>query len=273
MCVHASRVTPIALSIAGSDPSGGAGIQADLKTFHAHGVFGMGVVSLLTVQNTQGVRRVELVEPALLEQQIGALLDDTPPHAIKTGALGGAAQVNAIADALSGSRAPLVIDPVCVSKTGAILLDAAGRAALVQRLCPIACLLTPNLAEAGLLLGRSLRDPDDLGEAARALLAFGVPAVLLKGGHRAGAPIDLLCSEGQLLELHGPRIETPHTHGVGCALAAAIAARLARGTPLAEACALAKRWLTHALETAPGVGSGQGTLNHWAALPEASRGE
>src|SRR4051794_18085209 len=144
MCVHASRVTPIALSIAGSDPSGGAGVQADLKTFHAHGVFGMGVLSLLTVQNTQGVRRVERVDPGLLAQQIRALLEDVPPHAIKTGALGGAEQVHAIADALSASRAPLVIDPVCVSKTGAILLDDAGRGALVQRLCPVATLLTPN---------------------------------------------------------------------------------------------------------------------------------
>jgi hydroxymethylpyrimidine/phosphomethylpyrimidine kinase len=270
MCVHASWVTPIALSIAGSDPSGGAGVQADLKTFHAHGVFGMGVISLLTVQNTYGVRRVELVDPALIAQQIDALLQDAPPHAIKTGALGGEAQVNAIADALEACRVPLVIDPVCVSKTGAILLDAEGRAALVQRLCPRASLLTPNLAEASLLLGRPIRDPDDLGEAARALLALGVPAVLLKGGHRAGAPIDLLCEQGQLRELHAPRIETPHTHGVGCALAAAIAARLARGTPLTEACALAKQWLTRALETAPGVGGGQGSLNHWAPLPDAA---
>ena len=257
----------IALSVAGSDPSGGAGIQADLKTFHAHGVFGMAAVSLLTVQNTHGVRRVQPIAPDLLAEQIVALFEDAAPHAIKTGALGGAAQVEAVAGALRGRALPLVVDPVCVSKTGAALLDEAGRAALLARLCPLATLLTPNLDEASLLLGRSLRDPDDLEQAARALLAFGSRAVLLKGGHRRGEPIDVLCDAGEVTLLRGRRIATPHTHGVGCTLSAAIAARLALGHALREGCELAKEWVTRALETAPGIGGGQGALNHRAPVP------
>jgi hydroxymethylpyrimidine/phosphomethylpyrimidine kinase len=265
--VHAWRVSSIALSIAGSDPSGGAGIQADLKTFHAHGVFGMAAVSLLTVQNTHGVRRVQPIAPELLSEQIVALFEDVAPHAIKTGALGGAAQVEAVAAALAGRGVPLVVDPVCVSKTGAALLDEAGRAALLAKLCPIATVITPNLAEAELLLGRKLGDPEDLEEAARALLGFGSRAVLLKGGHRRGDPIDVLCDSGELLLLHGPRVETRHTHGVGCTLSAAVAARLALGHSLREACELAKQWVTAALASAPGIGGGQGALNHGAPLP------
>lgn len=156
----------------------------------------------------------------------------------------------------------MVVDPVCVSKTGAALLDAAGRAALLARLCPLATLLTPNLDEAAVLLGRSLRDPEDVEEAARALLGFGSRAVLLKGGHRRGEPIDVLCDAGQVTLLRGRRVDTPHTHGVGCTLSAAIAARLALGHALLEACELAKEWVTRALETAPGIGGGQGSLNH-----------
>jgi hydroxymethylpyrimidine/phosphomethylpyrimidine kinase len=262
-------VSSISLSIAGSDPSGGAGIQADLKTFHAHGVFGMAAISLLTVQNTHGVRRVQPIAPELLSEQIVALFDDAAPHAIKTGALGGAAQVEAVAEALRGRGRglPLVVDPVCVSKTGAALLDEAGRAALVARLCPLATVITPNLDEAALLLGRPLRDPDDVEDAARELLRFGSRAVLLKGGHRRGDPIDVLCDAGGVALLNGRRIATRHTHGVGCTLSAAIAARLALGHPLREACELAKEWVTRALETAPGIGAGQGPLNHRAPLP------
>jgi len=150
--VHAAWMTPCALSIAGSDPSGGAGIQADLKTFHTHRVFGMAVVSLLTVQNTRGVRRVERVAPELVAEQICALLDDVAPAAIKTGAIGGAAQVEAVAAVLAQQPGiPLVVDPVCVSKTGAELLDESGRAALMRLLLPRAALITPQLGRSAAL--------------------------------------------------------------------------------------------------------------------------
>lgn len=263
-------MTAIALSIAGSDPSGGAGIQADLKTFHSHRVFGMAALSLLTVQNTWGVRRVELVSPDLLAEQIAAVLEDEPPGAIKTGALGGVDQVRAVAAAFAARpELPLVIDPVCLSKTQAQLLDAAGRAALLELLLPRAVLITPNLAEAALLLGREIADePRALAEAGRAFLALGARAVLLKGGHRRGDPVDVLCTDGASLELHAPRIATRHTHGVGCSLSAAIAARLALGHGLEDACALAKRWISSALASAPGIGGGQGPLDHFAALPD-----
>ncbi|MEY4578797.1 MAG: hypothetical protein RL701_3500 [Pseudomonadota bacterium] len=264
----------IALSIAGSDPSGGAGLQADLKSFHTHRVFGMGVVSLLTVQNTLGVRRVERMPPDLISEQIAAVFEDAPPQAIKTGALGGVEQVEAVAAALSRGPAelalPVVVDPVCLSKTRAELLDAAGRAALMRLLLPRATLLTPNLDEARLLLDRALEKPRDIADAARAFIDLGARAVLIKGGHREGEPIDVLCTRDGLLELHGERVATQHTHGVGCSLSAAIAARLALGHALEDACALAKAWVTSGLISAPGIGRGQGAMNHWATLPDGA---
>jgi len=266
-----SVTAAIALSIAGSDPSGGAGLQADLKTFHAHHVFGMGVVSLLTVQNTLGVQRVAPVPPELVAEQLRALFADAPPQAIKTGALGTAAQIDAVAEVLSEDPArieiPLVIDPVCVSKTGAVLLDADGRRQLLSRLVPRAALITPNLDEAALLLGRAALRAEQIADAGRAFVDLGARAVLIKGGHREGEPIDVLCTADQVVALHGPRIQTRHTHGVGCTLSAAIAARLARGHTLQSACSLAKRWVTAGLASAPGIGRGQGALNHWAELP------
>jgi hydroxymethylpyrimidine/phosphomethylpyrimidine kinase len=275
-CVHDRFVTAIALSIAGSDPSGGAGIQADLKTFHAHAVYGMGVISLLTVQNSHGVRRVSQVAPQLLAEQIDALFEDTLPTVVKTGALGSAAHVEVIADRLgrvgrllgAGGNLPLIVDPVLLSKNGSVLLDAAGSGALQRSLFPLATLVTPNLDEARLLLGRPIRDPDDIANAARALCELGARAVLLKGGHRHGDPIDVLCSAGQLHELHAERVHTQHTHGVGCTLSAAIAARLALGHDLLDACVLAKRWLTRALASAVAIGGGQAGVNHLEPLPE-----
>jgi len=265
---ESSVTAPIALSIAGSDPSGGAGLQADLKTFHAHRVFGMGVVSLLTVQNTLGVQRVVPVQAELVAEQLRALFADVPPLAIKTGALGTAAQIDAVAEVLGEQlEIPLVIDPVCVSKTGATLLDADGRRQLLSRLLPRAALITPNLDEAALLLGRPALRAEHVVDAGRAFVDLGARAVLIKGGHREGEPIDVLCTVDQVLELCGPRVHTRHTHGVGCTLSAAIAARLALGHSLRSACSLAKRWVTVGLASAPGIGRGQGALNHWAQLP------
>ncbi|HEX2675911.1 MAG TPA: bifunctional hydroxymethylpyrimidine kinase/phosphomethylpyrimidine kinase [Polyangiales bacterium] len=262
---------PIALSIAGSDPSAGAGIQADLQTFQSHAVRGTTVVTLLTVQNTRGVKRVELVSPELVAEQLNALLSDLPPAAAKTGALGSAGQVQAIASCFATLRAPLVIDPVVTSTSGAPLLDEAGVRALREQLLPLCALVTPNLQEAARLAGRELRDDastETIVDAARAIADLGARAVLVKGGHRAGAPVDVLYSEGVTHVLTGARVAdmagagARAWHGLGCALSAAIAARLARGASLLEACQGAKRWLTRALEHAPDLGSRRASVDH-----------
>jgi hydroxymethylpyrimidine/phosphomethylpyrimidine kinase len=265
-------LTAIALTIAGSDPSGGAGVQADLKSFFAHGAYGMAALALLTVQNTLGVRRCELMAPDLLREQIEALFDDMPPHAIKTGALGGPAQVDAVVDVLRRRRGtPLVVDPVCVSKSGNSLLDTAGQTALLERLVPLATLVTPNLDEAALLLGRSIRTAEEIARAGREFVAMGAGAALMKGGHREGDAIDVLCTADGSIELHAPRIATRNTHGVGCSLSAAITARLARGEPLTDACRAAKRWITDAISRAPNLGAGHGPVDHFAPAPDLNR--
>ncbi|MBL8909533.1 MAG: bifunctional hydroxymethylpyrimidine kinase/phosphomethylpyrimidine kinase [Archangium sp.] len=254
-----------ALTIAGSDPSGGAGLQADLKTFHQHGVYGMAVVTLITVQNTKSVTRVDVLDAELVRQQVEAVLTDIPPNAIKTGALGNAAVINAVADALRGSKAPLVVDPVMISKHGHALLAADAQSALINKLLPITTLLTPNTHEARALLGREINTLEHAEAAARELVSRGPKAVLVKGGHLDGAEaIDVLFAAGQLTHFRAPRIETKHTHGTGCTYASAIAAGLALGKPLAEAIAAAKNWLTSALRTAPGLGAGIGPVNHLA---------
>jgi hydroxymethylpyrimidine/phosphomethylpyrimidine kinase len=266
-------VTAIALTIAGSDPSGGAGVQADLKSFYAHGVYGMAALALLTVQNTRGVFGSQLVTPDVLADQIRVIFEDAPPHAVKTGALGGPAQVEAVAEVLSqlSERRPLVVDPVCVSKSGASLLDEAGRQAMLKRLVPLATLVTPNLEEAAWLLGRSVRTEAEIADAGRAFVGLGAAAALIKGGHREGDAIDVLCTAEGIIALHAPRIVTRNTHGVGCSLSAAITARLARGEALVEACRLAKRWISDAIATAPNLGSGHGPVNHFAPVPDLSK--
>ncbi|MCX7801502.1 MAG: bifunctional hydroxymethylpyrimidine kinase/phosphomethylpyrimidine kinase [Meiothermus ruber] len=256
---------PIALTIAGSDPSGGAGLQADLKTFHRFGVYGMSVVTVLTVQNTLGVREVAPLEPGLVARQLEAVLQDPGAHAIKTGALGDAAIVHSIAPILAQTNLPLVVDPVLVAKSGDWLLTEQALEALKSELFPLATLLTPNLPEAQALLGQPIRDLADAREAARLLGSLGPKAVLLKGGHRAGEDSTDLLWDGRALHLLTARkIPSSHTHGTGCTLSAAITALLAKGVALLEAVTRAKRFVTRAIETAPGIGGGIGPLNHWA---------
>ena len=255
---------PVALSIAGSDPSGGAGIQADLKTFHQHGVYGCAVVTLLTVQNTRGVTRMDVLDAALVGAQLAAVLDDIPPGAVKTGALGSAAVVEAIATRLATSSVPLVVDPVLAATHGGALLDADGCRALVARLLPRAALVTPNLAEAAALSGRAVVSEADAREAARAIADLGARAVLVKGGHLEGDAVDTFYVDGHFERLVAPRVATRHTHGVGCALSAAITALLARGVPLIDACARAKQWVSAAIAAAPGLGGGAGPIDHGA---------
>jgi hydroxymethylpyrimidine/phosphomethylpyrimidine kinase len=263
-------MTPIALTIAGSDPSGGAGLQADLKTFHQFGVYGEAVVTLITVQNTLRVSRVECLPADLVVEQIRAVLEDVPPQAAKTGALGNRAIVEAVAEAAAEFDFPLVVDPVLISKHGAPLLAEDARAALIERLIPRAALLTPNLHEAAALAGFPVRDPDQMRRAAEAIAKLGARAVLVKGGHLETGATDVLLADGRFYEFPAPRIATRHTHGTGCTYSAAIAACLARGLGLPDAVRAAKAFITEAIRTNPGLGGGAGPVNHHArvVLPE-----
>jgi hydroxymethylpyrimidine/phosphomethylpyrimidine kinase len=247
----------VALTIAGSDPSGGAGIQADLKTFHQHRVYGAAVITLITVQNTVGVSRVECLDPELVAQQMEAVQSDLPVGAAKTGALGNAVIIRAVARTVRG---PLVVDPVMVSKHGAPLMAAEAVAALREDLFPVAALVTPNLPEAEALTGMVIRDRAAMVEAARRIPAR---AVLLKGGHLAGEAADLLWFAGVERWYTGERFETPHTHGTGCTYSAAITALLAHGLELPEAVSRAKQYISGAIRTNPGLGRGSGPVNHF----------
>jgi hydroxymethylpyrimidine/phosphomethylpyrimidine kinase len=255
-------VIPVALTIAGSDPSGGAGIQADLKTFHQLRVYGTSAISLVTVQNTVGAWRVETLDPTLVAEQIGAILADLPPAAAKTGALGSAAIVEAVA--ACPLHCALVVDPVMIGKHGSPLLGASARKALCGTLLPKATLVTPNLAEAAELAGIEVRNIEQMQEAARRIAGLGVPSVLIKGGHLEGDAVDILFHDGAFTELRAARIATSHTHGTGCTYSAAITAFLARGLALPDAVARAKRFIDRAIRTSPGLGSGAGPVNHWA---------
>ena len=260
---------PVALTVAGSDPSGGAGIQADLKTFHQHGVYGASALTLITVQNTRSVDRVEVLDRALVKAQVEAVWSDLPPNAVKTGALGSAAVVEVVAAAIARVRTdacPLVVDPVMISKHGTALLDEAARAALVTSLLPEATLVTPNAHEAEALVGAPVRTVADAREAAVAIAGLGPRAVLVKGGHLTGEreAVDVLYVDGAFELFRSPRIATKHTHGTGCTYSSAITARLAKGADLFAAVGGAKRWLTEALRTAPGLGGGVGPVNHQA---------
>lgn len=256
---------PVALSIAGSDPSGGAGLQADLKTFHRLGVYGEAVVTLITVQNTCGIRRVEILDPGLVAEQIAAVIEDIPPQAAKTGALGNRSVMEAVAKAAAAFRFPLIVDPVMIGKDGSALLDAAARCSFTEKLLPRAFLLTPNLPEAAELAGFPVCDRDSMAQAAEKLMAMGAANVLVKGGHLSGDPVDLLLSsDGTWTEYSASRISTRHTHGTGCTYSAAIAAELAKGIELKDAIQRAKAFLTEAIRTNPGLGQGAGPLNHFA---------
>lgn len=255
---------PVALTIAGSDPSGGAGIQADLKTFHRFGVYGEAVLTLLTVQNTRTVERVDCIAPELVEAQIRAVLADIPPSAAKLGALGNADTVRLLARLAESFSFPLVIDPVMVSKHGAPLMATEAQEAFRDELLPRSFLLTPNLHEAGALVGFPVTDLASMRRAAVELNARGATAVLVKGGHLPDQATDLLYWRGEFHEFTAERVATRHTHGTGCTYSAAITAGLAHGQDLLTAIREAKQFVTAAIREAPGLGAGAGPLNHFA---------
>lgn len=257
-------MTAVALTIAGSDPSGGAGIQADLKTFHRFHVYGEAVLTLLTVQNTHQVQRVECMPPELVAEQIQAVVSDIPPQAAKLGALGNAGIVEAVSLQARGFRFPLVVDPVMISKHGAPLMAEGAQQAMLERIVPLAYLLTPNLHEAAALTRVAVENVDDMKRAAERLHRLGAMNVLVKGGHLQGDAVDVLLADGEFYSFTAPRIETPHSHGTGCTYSAAITAELAKGEALLEAVREAKDYVTRAIRTNPGLGRGAGPVNHFA---------
>jgi len=259
-------VKPVALTIAGSDPSGGAGIQADLKTFHQFGVYGEAVITLVTVQNTQRVDRVELLDAALVGQQIEAVVEDIPPHAAKTGALGGIETIEAVAASARRFRVPLVVDPVMISKHGAPLIARSARETIRDSLLPLARLVTPNLHEAAVLAGIEISSATQMRDAARAISDRTGAAVLVKGGHLEGDALDILFDGERFFEYPSERFDTIHTHGTGCTYSAAITASLAAGCSLPESVAKAKQFIVRAIRTNPGLGGGHGPVNHHAEV-------
>jgi hydroxymethylpyrimidine/phosphomethylpyrimidine kinase len=255
-------VPPRVLSIAGSDSGGGAGIQADLKTMLALGVHGMSVVTAVTAQNSTGVHGYWELPPEAVDAQIVAVVDDIGVDAVKTGMLASPVLVEVVARHLAGIAAPIVIDPVCVSKHGDPLLAPAAVAVLIELLLPLATVVTPNLAEVETLTGLVVDDAAGQRKAADALLALGAQWVLVKGGHLAGDAVDLLTDGDEAIELRAPRLANAHTHGTGCTLASAIAARLAFGDPVPAAVRAAKDYVTGAISAGFPLGSGIGPVDH-----------
>jgi hydroxymethylpyrimidine/phosphomethylpyrimidine kinase len=264
-------MTAIALTIAGSDSAGGAGIQADLKTFSALGVYGASAITALTAQNTQGVEAVLVVPPDFVARQIKVVARDLEVGAVKIGMLATSEVIEAVAGALEAlPGVPVVLDPVMVAASGDVLLDEDAIATLRTVLLPRATVITPNLPEAAKLLGGDIAKTEtEMAEQARRLKALGAKAVLVKGGHADGAEaVDLLLDEEGELRLAAPRIATRNTHGTGCTLSSAIAAELAKGASLREAVVAAKAYVTAAIEAADAleIGQGRGPVHHFHVL-------
>jgi len=263
-----------ALTIAGSDSSGGAGIQADLKTMTMNGVFAMSAVTALTAQNTTGVQGIFEVTPAFLAQQIDSVFTDIRPDAVKIGMVSSSALIEVIAQRLTRYGAKnIVVDPVMVATSGARLIAEDAVATLKEKLLPLAAVLTPNIPEAEVLSGMAIRSPQDMETAARAISETYACAVLCKGGHRLNDANDLLCGAGKTRWFYGRRIDNPNTHGTGCTLSSAIAANLAKGYSLTEAVGRAKDYLSGALSAMLDLGAGSGPMDHAFDLKPAYRQE
>ncbi len=255
------------LTIAGSDSSGGAGIQADIKTMTAHGVFAMSAVTALTAQNTTGVYDILEVSPEFLAVEIDSVFEDIPPDAVKTGMVASAELIEVIAEKMCQYNVRnLVVDPVMVSTSGKKLIDDSAITVLKERLLPLAAVITPNLSEAEVLTGRKIHTKEDMAEAGKALSAEIPAAVLLKGGHRMEDADDLLVQGGQLQWIPGEHILNSNTHGTGCTLSSAIASNLALGFGLTEAVINAKEYISGALRAMLNLGKGSGPLNHMYCL-------
>lgn len=255
------------LTIAGSDSSGGAGIQADLKTFAAHGTFGMSIITAVTAQNTQGVTMVQDIDAAVIEAQINAVFDDIRVDAVKIGMVSQPEIIKTIAGRLRHYQPRLVVlDPVMISKSGYPLLAPEACATLVKELLPLATLVTPNLPEAEVISGMKATTKEQMCPVAERILELGAKAVLVKGGHLNGSADDLLFDGKEELWFTGERIDTQNTHGTGCTLSSSLAANLAQGMSIKEAVAASKAYVTKAIEYSLPIGSGCGPTHHFVDL-------
>ncbi|TCP24511.1 hydroxymethylpyrimidine/phosphomethylpyrimidine kinase [Scopulibacillus darangshiensis] len=253
-----------ALTIAGSDSSGGAGIQADLKTFSAHGVFGMSVIASVTAQNTQGVTAVEDMSPKIIDAQLDAIFTDIKVDAVKIGMVSNSDAIKVIADKLKSYRPRhVVLDPVMVSKSGYDLLQPDAKQTLISDLIPLAGVVTPNLREAAVLTDMRIEGIEGMERAAKAIYHMGSASVLVKGGHLKEEPVDILYDGSKLHHYKGERIHTKNTHGTGCTLSSAIASNLAKGLTLDEAIMEAKRYIHGAIKNSFSLGGGVGPTNHF----------
>lgn len=255
---------PKAMTIAGSDSGGGAGIQADLKTFAALGVYGTSVLTAITAQNTVAVLAIAEVPEEVIQLQIDGVMEDIGADAIKTGMLSSASIIETITDRLEAWGVPnLVVDPVMVAKSGDALLQANAVRALATKLLPLALIVTPNIPEAEVLSKREIRSDDDAREAARAIAELGPRYVVIKGGHRGGEPVDVVYDGTGFVEFATERVDTENTHGTGCTFSSAITAHLARGFSPLDAIGEAKEYLTAALKASYRIGEGHSPVNHF----------
>jgi hydroxymethylpyrimidine/phosphomethylpyrimidine kinase len=255
------------LTIAGSDSSGGAGIQADLKTFAAHGSYGMSVITAVTAQNTTGVTAIQNIDPGVVEAQIDAVFSDIRVDAVKVGMVSTAPLIRVIAKKLAHWKPQiLIVDPVMVATSGAYLLEADARGVLMSELLPLATVITPNLMEGQVLSGKTIRSREEMEDAAADILARGIKGVLLKGGHLAQTADDLLMTPELVQWFEGRRIDNPNTHGTGCSLSSSLAANLAKGMELTEAVRAAKAYVALGIANGLPVGHGHGPIHHFVEL-------
>jgi hydroxymethylpyrimidine/phosphomethylpyrimidine kinase len=265
---HRANHLKVALTIAGSDSSGGAGIQADLKTFQALGVYGMSAITAVTVQNTQKVYAIQQIDPQIVYDQIMCLFEDIAIDAVKIGMVSSVELIHVIAQALRKvQRPPVVLDPVMISKSGYPLLKQEARQALVAELFPLAEVVTPNIHEAETLVGNAITNPDQMAKAAEKIIQLGAAKVVVKGGHLPGDQATDILYDGQSFQhLVTPRLNTPNTHGTGCTFSAAIAAYLAKGAGFFDAVQQAKHYITGAIANALNIGKGHGPTHHFYDL-------
>ncbi|MFD2658070.1 bifunctional hydroxymethylpyrimidine kinase/phosphomethylpyrimidine kinase [Gracilibacillus thailandensis] len=253
-----------ALTIAGTDPSGGAGIQADLKVFQEQEVYGMSVITSVVAQNTLGVQDVQHLSIDFIEKQLDAVLTDIPPQAMKTGMIATVDMMELIAKKLANTNIPYVIDPVMVAKSGDSLMDEKSRQVIRNTLIPHATVVTPNVPEAEILVGFEIHDNQDAEKAAKVIVnELGAKAAVVKGGHLEGAAVDVLYDGEDFYYLKADRFETKHTHGTGCTFSAAITAELAKGKQIKDAVVIGKDFITDAIQYPLELGNGHGPTNHW----------
>jgi hydroxymethylpyrimidine/phosphomethylpyrimidine kinase len=256
-----------ALSIAGSDCSGGAGIQADLKTFSAHAVYGMTVITAVTAQNTLGVCGIQDISSDIIAKQIDSVFDDIPPDSVKIGMLSNRDTMLTVAEKLRRHKpANIVLDPVMVATSGSLLMTESAVTTLISEIVPLADLVTPNIPEAEKITGTIIKTHDDMRKAAQLIRAMGCRAVVVKGGHSEGDAVDILFDGRNFCEYSAPRVDTVHTHGTGCTFSSAIAANLALGFSVNEAVAKAKEYINGVITHAPNLGKGNGPTHHFYKL-------